>query len=80
MTQETLISYADLEKMGWPAILIEDYQGLKRDLIPQTSDTVADPNNVYISNSNGMFIYTGATKAIWFNSVRGQKTGWIQIV
>jgi hypothetical protein len=69
-----------MERMGFDANFIEDYQGIKRELTPQSSSTVADPNNVFVSNLNGQFFYTGATKALWFNPIPGQKTGWLQII
>jgi hypothetical protein len=69
-----------MERMGFDANFIEDYQGIKRELTPQSSSTVADPNNVFVSNLNGQFFYTGATKALWFNPTPGQTTGWLQII
>lgn len=80
MIQNLELSYSDLEQMGFDRSFIEDYQGLKRDLIPQSSSTTADPNTVFESNLNGQFFYIGATKALWFNPVPGQKTGWLQII
>jgi hypothetical protein len=80
MIQNLELSYSDLEQMGFDASFIEDYQGLKRDFIPQSSSTTADPNNVFVSNLSGQFFYTGVTKALWFNPVPGQKTGWLQII
>lgn len=80
MRQDLALSYGDMERMGFDRSFIEDYQGFKRELLPQYSDTVTDPNNVYISNSNGQFFHTGATKALWFNPIPGQTTGWLQIV
>jgi hypothetical protein len=69
-----------MERMGFNSNFIEDYQGIKRELTPQSSSTVADPNNVFVSNLNGQFFYTGATKALWFNPIPGQTTGWLQII
>lgn len=78
MTQQVLISYSDLQRLGWPNALIEDYQGMKRDLIPQ-SGTETNPNGVYVANFNGQYFDTG-TPAMWYNPVPGADTGWIQIV
>jgi hypothetical protein len=69
-----------MERMGFDANFIEDYQGVKRELVPQSSSTVTDPNNSFESNLNGFFVYTGATKALWFNPIPGQLTGWLQII
>lgn len=80
MRQDLNLSYADLQTMGFDPKFIEDYQGLKREFIPQSSATTANPNNIFESNLNGQFFYTGATKALWFNPIPGQKTGWLQIV
>ena len=76
--QDNLISYADLQKLGWPLTLIDDYQGLKRELSPQ-SGTAVDPNNIYRSNLSGQYFDT-ATPGMWFNPTVGELTGWIQIV
>ena len=78
MRQDNAISYADLQKIGWPQALIEDYEGLRRELVPQTG-TEADPNGIYQSNLNGFYIKTDATTALWFNPVAGELTGWIQL-
>lgn len=75
--EDNLISYADLEKLGWPLSLINDYQGLKRELSPQ-SGTVADPNNIYRTNLNKTYFDT-VTASLWFNPTVGELTGWIQI-
>lgn len=77
MRQDNLVSYADLEKLGWPQHLIDDYIGRLRELTPQ-SGTVADPNGVYQANLNGM--YFGPAASLWFNPSPGAATGWIQIV
>ena len=76
--QDVLISYADLEKLGWPLSLIDDYQGLKRELSPQ-SGTDTDPNTIYRSNLNKTYFDT-VTPSMWFNPTVGAITGWIQIV
>lgn len=78
MRQDSLISYAELEKLGWPQSLIDDYAGLKRELVPQHG-TDADPNNIYVSNLNGFYVKTDDATALWFNPVPGELTGWIQI-
>lgn len=75
--QDNLISYADLEKLGWPLSLINDYQGLKRELSPQSGVDV-DPNDIYRANINKTYIDT-ATASMWFNPTEGELTGWIQI-
>jgi hypothetical protein len=72
------ISYSDLEKIGWPLTLINDYQDLKTNLKPQ-SGTDTDPNGIYVSNLNGFYIDT-ATPGQWFNPTEGIDTGWIQLV
>ncbi len=77
MRRSSLISYADLEKAGWPTWLIDDYTGRLDDLTPQKG-TETDPNGVYESNLNGMYIDT-TTPALWFNPAPGELTGWIQI-
>ena len=76
--QDNIISYADLEKLGWSNSLINDYQGLKRELSPQ-SGTDTDPNTIYRSNLSGTYFDT-ATPGMWFNPTIGELTGWIQIV
>lgn len=77
MRHDSLVSYADLEKQGWPNWLIDDYMGRLRELTPQ-SGTDADPNGIYVSNLNGIYIDT-TTPAMWFNPVPGESTGWIAI-
>lgn len=77
MRHDSLISYADLEKLGWPQFLIDDYMGRLRELTPQ-SGADADPNGIYTSNLNGFYVDT-ATPAIWFNPVPGESTGWIAL-
>jgi hypothetical protein len=78
MRQDTGISYSDLERLGWPNDLINDYQGIKLDFVPQ-SGTEADPNGVYVANLNGIYFDT-STPAMWFNPTPGDTEGWIQIV
>lgn len=77
MRQDSAVSYADLERLGWPQFLIDDYIGRLRELTPQ-SGTEADPNGVYVSNLNGMYIDTNLN-VIWFNPSAGESTGWIQV-
>jgi hypothetical protein len=79
MRQDNAISYADLEKIGWPQALIEDYEGLKRELAPQKGSE-ADPNSVYRANLNGFYFCTTAPEKLWFNPNPGELTGWIQLV
>lgn len=78
MRQDTDISYSSLEKAGWPLELINDYQGLKRELVPQNGTDI-DPNGIYVSNLNGQYFDT-VTPSYWFNPTAGELTGWIQIV
>lgn len=78
MRQDNIISYADLEKLGWPYNLIEDYQGLKRELSPQ-SGTEVDPNGIYAANLNGFYVDT-SSPGLWFNPTPEAETGWIQLV
>ena len=73
----TQISYADLEKAGWPMALIDDYQSFKRNVLPQHG-AEADPNNVYKSNLNGFYIDTNLN-VMWFNPTAGSTTGWVQV-
>lgn len=77
MRFDSLPSYADLEKLGWPNWLIDDYMGRLRELTPQHG-TDADPNGIYTANLNGLYIDT-ATPAMWFNSIPGTDTGWIAV-
>lgn len=79
MRQDNVISYADLEKIGWPQALIEDYEGLKRELAPQKGEE-ADPNGVYMSNLNGFYFSSTPPEKLWFNPTPGELTGWIQLV
>lgn len=81
MRQDNAISYADLEKIGWPQALIDDYEGLKRELVPQTG-MEADPNGVYAANLNRFYVYSDPSipaSGLWFNPVAGELTGWIQV-
>jgi hypothetical protein len=77
MRQDADVSYADLERLGWPQTMIDDYQGMKRDFTPQ-SGIESDPNGVYESNRNGFYVDT-STPALWYNPVPGELTGWIQL-
>ncbi len=70
-------SYSDLERAGWPQIVIEDYQSFKRSVKPQ-SGTDVNPNSIYAANLTGLYIDT-ATPTTWFNPTNGALTGWIQI-
>ena len=76
------LSYGDLERMGFRPEFIEDYQAFKREVSPQFSDDPAasDPNDIFVSNLNGFFVYTGTPKQVWYNPVPGQITGWVQVV
>lgn len=77
MRQDSLISYGDLERLGWPQYLIDDYLGRLRELTPQRG-TEADPNGIFEANLNGMYIDTNLN-VIWFNPSPGADTGWIQV-
>jgi len=77
MRRDNDLSYADLERLGWPSWLIDDYIGRLQELRPQ-SGTETDPNGVYESNLNGQYFDT-ATPALWYNPAPGELTGWIQI-
>lgn len=77
MRQDSLISYGDLERLGWPQYLIDDYLGRLRELTPQRG-TQADPNGDYEANLNGLYIDTNLN-VIWFNPSPGADTGWIQV-
>jgi len=70
-------SYSDLERAGWPQIVIEDYQSFKRSVKPQ-SGVEPDPNTIYAANLTGLYIDT-LLVATWFNPTNGALTGWIQI-
>lgn len=82
MRRDSLISYAELERLGWPQFLIDDYLGRLDELTPQ-SGTTADPNGVYFANLNGFYVKNdpAATPptALWFNPSPGANTGWIQL-
>lgn len=77
MRQDSLISYAELERLGWPQFLIDDYMGRLREFRPQHG-TEADPNGIFEANLNGLYVDT-ATPALWFNPAPGADTGWIQV-
>jgi hypothetical protein len=77
MRQDNLIGYADLERMGWSQYLIDDYLGLKREVVAQRG-TDTDPNGIYQANLNGFYVDT-ATPQLWFNPVIGETTGWIAL-
>lgn len=78
MRQDNIISYADLEALGWPNALINDYQGLKRELAP-IFDVEADPNGIYEANLCGQYFDTNLG-TMWINDTPGDSTGWVQIV
>jgi hypothetical protein len=77
MRQDNLIGYADLERLGWSNYLIDDYLGLKREVVAQRGTDV-DPNGIYEANLNGFYVDI-ATPQLWFNSVIGATTGWIAL-
>jgi hypothetical protein len=77
MRQDNLIGYADLERLGWSQYLIDDYLGLKREVVAQRGTDV-DPNGIYEANLNGFYVDT-ATPQLWFNPVIGATTGWIAL-
>lgn len=79
MRQDNLISYADLEKLGWPQVLIDDYLGRLRELTPQKGPE-SDPNGVYVANANGFYYSATPPEKLWFNPAPGESTGWIQLV
>ena len=71
------LSYADLQKAGWSDYLIEDYQGFKRSMIPQTG-VDPDPNTIYVANRSGFYVDT-LLEVLWFNPTNGAQTGWIAL-
>jgi len=77
MRQFSSVSDATLEQLGWPQILITDYQDRLDALTPQHG-TTTDPNGVFEANLNGFYVDT-ATPALWFNPVPGADTGWIAL-
>lgn len=77
MRQSSNVSDSDLEKLGWPQILINDYQNRLDELTPQNG-TESDPNGIFRANLNGFYVDT-ATPALWFNPVPGADTGWIAL-
>lgn len=77
MRQDSLPSYGDLERLGWPQWLIDDYLGRLRELTPQRG-TDTDPNGLYVANVNGFYVDT-VTPALWFNGSPGEDTGWIAV-
>lgn len=72
------LSYGDMERMGFNAQFIEDYQSLKRNFAPLTG-TVANPNNNLTANLSGWYIDTSGP-ALWFNGSAGSRTGWVQLI
>lgn len=78
MSFRTQVSYADLERMGWPQHLINDYMGRIQDLTPQHG-TDADPNGIYQANLNGFYVDT-STPGLWFSPIPGTNDEWTQIV
>lgn len=77
MRQDSAVGYADLERLGWPKFLIDDYMGRLLELTPQRG-TTANPNGVFSANANGFYVNT-ATGALWFNPSPGDKTGWLAL-
>ena len=77
MRQDSIVSYGDLERAGWPQFLIDDYLGRLRELTPQRG-LDANPNGIYEANLNGFYIDTN-TPSMWFNSKPGADTGWIAL-
>lgn len=77
MRRDSLLSYADLERLGWPQWLIDDYTGRLNELTPQKGED-ADPNGLYESNLNGIYVDTNLS-VVWFNPTPGELTGWIQV-
>lgn len=71
------LSYAELEAIGWPNQLIDEYLSMKRNFTPQRG-TEADPNSVYRANLNGMYIDTNLG-VLWFNPTPGALTGWVAL-
>lgn len=78
MRFDNALSYADLEALGWPQIMIDDYMGRLIEFQPvQGVDT--DPNGVHMSTLNRFYVDT-ATPGLWFNPIAGVDTGWIQLI
>lgn len=77
MRYDNDISYADLEAIGWPQILIDDYIGRLRELTPQQG-VDADPNGIYVANRNG-FYYDTNLGVMWYNPTPGADTGWTAV-
>lgn len=77
MRQDSVLSYGDLERLGWPQWLIEDYLGRLREIVAQHG-TDADPNGLYVANLNGFYVDTNLG-ALWFNPTAGESTGWIAL-
>lgn len=71
------LSYSDLQREGWSDALIEDYQGFKRSMIPQTG-VAPDPNGIYVANRSGLYVDT-LLEVLWFNPTNGNKAGWIAV-
>ena len=71
------LSYADLQKEGWSNALIDDYQGFKRSMIPQ-SGVEPNPNAIYVANRSGFYIDT-LLEVLWYNPTNGNQTGWIAL-
>jgi hypothetical protein len=71
------VSYGDLERLGWPNSLIDDYQSI-RDQFTPLRGAAADPNNIYRSNLSGMYIDL-TLKVIWFNPTAGALIGWVAL-
>ena len=71
------LSYSDLERLGWPEDLVNDYQAIREQLTPLRGDD-ADPNGIYRANLNGMYVDT-TLNALWFNPTPGALTGWVAL-
>lgn len=79
MRQDSLVSYADLERAGWPQNLIDDYMGRLREMTP-VQGAENDPNGVHESNLNGFYFSLGPPTTLWFNPSPGETTGWQKVV
>lgn len=78
MSFRTQVSFADLERMGWPQHLINDYMGRIQDFSPQ-SGTATNPTTAgVVANLNGFYIDT-VTPGLWFSPTPGTSDEWIQL-
>jgi hypothetical protein len=74
--QDLALGYGDLERMGFNPKFIEDYQGIKRELVPQRgADT--NPNGIYVANLNSLYFDT-TTPSLWIG-IAGTDNQWIKI-